>query len=157
MGADDPASLELLREHLGPDLTELQKACTTVLTSTQLVWNPNASDSELVACLKDLIDEMATVTGSKLMWSPHESELREDRASRSSSRRSSSSVIGSKAKKELGASALHLVCNCDETMTDARVLQAILPPTLPPTALHGVPYTLQSMLLHPTPHAASNP
>lgn len=153
MGADDPASLELLLEHLGPDLTELQKACTAVLTSTQLVWNPNASDSELIACLKDLIDEMATVTGNKLMWSPHESEVREDRASRSSSRRRSSSFIGSKAKKELGASALHLVCNCDETLTDARVLQAVLPPTRPaPRTLH----LLHPVLLHPAPHAASS-
>ena len=62
------------------------------------------------------------VTGNKLMWSPHESEVREDRASRSSSRRRSSSFIGSKAKKELGASALHLVCNCDETLTDIKMV-----------------------------------
>ena len=153
MGADDPASLELLREHLGPDLTELQKACTTVLTSTQLVWNPNASDSELIACLKDLIDEMATVTGNELMWSPHESEHNGDRASRgkrSSSTRSSASFLGSKAKDELRASALHVVCNCNEAMTDARVLQ-VWSCLLPSYPLHDLVCTLHLAPCAPAP------
>ena len=131
MGADDPASLELLREHLGPDLTELKQACTAVLTSTQvaskqLVWNPNASDSELIACLKDLIDAMATVTGSTLKWAPSRSGPDKDTSLR---RSSSFSSFRSKARpSKVGASpALHLVCNCDEAMTDARVLQVVLP------------------------------
>ena len=116
MGADDPAGLELLFEHIGPDLTELIWACTAVLTSTQvaskqLVWNPNASDSELIACLKDLIDAMATVTGSTLAWDEN------------TSLRASSPSSFRKARPTLPA--LHLVCNCDEAMTDARVLQVV--------------------------------
>ena len=47
MGAEDPASLELLREHLGPDLTELNRLALRrsppQVASKQLVWNPNAS------------------------------------------------------------------------------------------------------------------
>ena len=153
----------MLRKHLGPDLTELKQACTAMLTSTQiaskqLVWNPNASDGELIPCLKDLSgDAMATTTGNTLMWSPHESELKEDRASRLS-RSSSNSFLGSKAKDELRASALHLVCNCDEAMTDARVLQVVLPLTLLPSPPSCVPYTLHPVLLQlRTTCAASSP
>jgi len=123
MGADDPAGLELLQEHLGPDLTELIWACTTVLTSTRsrLVWNPNASDSELVACLKDIIDAMATATGNTLNWTSKGSEPNEPRVVR----RSSSMQLPRRAKSFLHEiPALHLVCDCDEAMADARVLQA---------------------------------
>ena len=145
MGADDPASLELLREHLGPDLTELKQACTAMLTSTQvaskqLVWNPNASDSELIACLKDLIDAMATVTGSTLKWAPSRSEAQKNMLLRRGSlslslrrgslalRRSSSAFSNTAGTSRVGAwSALHLVCNCNEAMTDARVLQVVVP------------------------------
>ena len=93
---------------------------------------------------------MATAIGNTLMWSPHGSELlRSDRASRLS-RRSSTSFLGSKrgpeAEDELRASALHLVCNCDEAMTDARVLQVVLPLTLLPLRprVYPTPCTLYS-------------
>ena len=158
MGADDPAGLELLQEHLGPDLppllfhvlttgffvlqehlgpdlTELIWACTTVLTSTRsrLVWNPNASDSELVACLKDIIDAMATATGNTLNWTSKGSEPNEPRVVR----RSSSMQLPRRAKSFLHEiPALHLVCDCDEAMADARVLQ-VAPPHPMPTVHHA--------------------
>ena len=34
----------------------------------QLVFNPNASDTELIACLKDIIESMATVTDTTIKW-----------------------------------------------------------------------------------------
>ena len=39
----DPASLELLREHLSPDLTELKQACTAVLTTPPPRSPPSSS------------------------------------------------------------------------------------------------------------------
>ena len=73
MGTDDPSSLELLHEHLGQDLTELKAACTAVLTTStengkRLSRNPNASDAELIACLKDITDAMAAAMGNTLEW-----------------------------------------------------------------------------------------
>jgi len=92
------------------------------------VWNPNASDSELIACLKDLIDAMATVTGSTLKWAPSRSEPHKNISPRVGSsfllHRSSSSFLNMVWSSKVEASpALHVVCNCDEAMTDARVLQ----------------------------------
>lgn len=95
---------------------------STQVASKQLVWNPNASDSELIACLKDLIDAMATVTGSTIAWDPSRSEPPHENTSL---RYSSSSTFGKKARSS--SPALHLVCNCDEAMTDARVLQVVTP------------------------------
>ena len=119
MGTDDPSSLELLHEHLGQDLSELKVACTTVLTSfneigkRQLAWNPNASDTELIACLKDIMDEMAAAIGSKLEWKS------EDHSSLPRKQRKTSAT-------RLTCPALHLVCNEGEALTEARVLQTEL-------------------------------
>jgi len=118
MGTDDPSSLELLHEHLGQDLTELKAACTAVLTSLtengkRLSWNPNASDPELIACLKDITDEMAAAIGSKLEWKSNVP-----------------SNLSHKQRKpsaaHLTCPALHLVCNTGEVLTEARVLQTEL-------------------------------
>ena len=118
MGMDDPSSLELLHEHLGSDLTELKVACMAVLTSfneignRQLMWNPNSSDTELIACLQDIIDEMAAAIGTKLEWKgeAHSSLPHKQR----------------KASANQTCSALHLVCNTGEALTEARVLQTEL-------------------------------
>ena len=118
MGTDDPSSLELLYEHLGQDLSELKVACTAVLTSfneigkRQLMWNPNASDTELIACLKDIIDEMAAAIGSKLEWKGEASATPRKQRKASANR--------------LTCPALHLVCNTGEALTEARVLQTEL-------------------------------
>ena len=119
MGADDPSSLQLLYEYLGQDLTELKAACTAALASItekgkkRLSWNPNASDTELIACLKDTIDAMAEAIGSKLEW---KGDVR-------------LSLPARKQRKSSGthsASALHLICNTGEALNEARVLQTEL-------------------------------
>ena len=118
MGTDDPSSLQLLHEHLGQDLSELKAACTAVLTSfsdigkRQLTWNPNASDTELIACLKDIIDEMAAAIGGKLEWKGEASATPRKQRKASATR--------------LTCPALHLVCNTGEALTEARVLQTEL-------------------------------
>ena len=118
MGTDDPSSLELLHEHLGQDLTELKAACAAVLTSLiengkRLSWNPNASDAELIACLKDIADAMAAAMGNKLEWKSN-----------------APSNLSHKQRKpsaaHLTCPALHLVCNTGEVLTEARVLQTEL-------------------------------
>ena len=118
MGTDDPSGLELLHEHLGQDLSELKAACTAVLASftengKRLSWNPNASDAELIACLKDITDEMAAAIGSKLEWKSNVL------SSLSHKQRKSSAA-------HLTCSALHLVCNTGEVLSEARVLQTEL-------------------------------
>ena len=116
MGADNPDGLALLREHLGDDLSELKTACTEALNTfkegkNQLTWNPNASDSELIACLKDIIDTMATATGSTLSW---KGEIDIDKTKKK------------KKKGQTEQSAIHLICSCDEALNDARVMQTEL-------------------------------
>ena len=140
MGADDPAGLALLHEHLGGDLTELKSACTAMLASTQLasssqlVWNPNASDNELIACLKDIIDAMAAATGSTLAWKQNGPKPKEERT-RIMRRSSRSWLFHRSTSCDNQTPALHLVCNCDEAMADARVLQVsrCAPLCVPPT------------------------
>ena len=67
MGNDNPDGLSLLYEHLDFDLNELKSNILEILASFQedqnkLVWNPNASDLELLASLKDIIEKMAQST-----------------------------------------------------------------------------------------------
>ena len=119
MGTDDPSSLELLHEHLGQDLTELKAACAAVLTSLtengkRLSWNPNASDAELIACLKDITDEMAAAIGSKLEW---KSNVPSNLSHKQQRKPTTAHVT---------CPALHLVCNTGEVLTEARVLQTEL-------------------------------
>ena len=118
MGTDDPSSLELLHEHLGQDLAELKAACTAVLTSftengKRLSWNPNASDAELIACLKDITDAMAAAMGNTLEW-------------KSNVHPSLSHKQRKPSAAHLTRPALHLVCNTGEVLTEARVLQTEL-------------------------------
>ena len=76
------------------------------------MWNPNSSDTELIACLQDIIDEMAAAIGTKLEWKgeAHSSLPHKQR----------------KASANQTCSALHLVCNTGEALTEARVLQTEL-------------------------------
>ena len=116
MSYDDPSGLELLHEHMGSDLTELKLACTAAIRTftgkKQLSWNPNASDSELVACLKDIVDEMAAAVGSTLEWKGDV--------------HSTHSVKQHKSVAHSTRPALHLVCNVNEALNEARVLQTEL-------------------------------
>jgi len=71
---DEPA-LELLQEHLGSDLSELQTAILEVIdtwqdtdTHAQLVWNPHVGDDEMLANLKSLVERMAVATGRQVEW-----------------------------------------------------------------------------------------
>ena len=127
----DEEDLELLHEHLGPDLHELKVACTAALvafsedTKTQLVWNPNASDSELIACLKDIIDTMAGVKGSTLKWKGDIAKEQSD-SKRASKRNSRLALSFHSRRPEADATALHLICRSDEALNEARVLQTEL-------------------------------
>ena len=134
MGAENPDGLELLREHLGQDLSELQEACTRMLdpflspdgwSGTKLVWNPNASDTELIACLKDVIDAMGAAMGSTLKWKGTVVSKGDESLS-ISSRRSSMFSLVSRRKPAAQASALHLICCTDDVLNEARVLQTEL-------------------------------
>ena len=134
MVADNPDGLELLREHLGQDLSELQEACTRMLdpflspdgwSGTKLVWNPNASDTELIACLKDIIDAMGAAMGSTLKWKGTVVSKGDESLS-VSSRRSSMFSLVSRRKPAAQASALHLICCTDDALNEARVLQTEL-------------------------------
>ena len=119
MGANDPSGLELLHEHLGPDLTELKAACTAVLRAftekgkKKLSWNPNATDTELIACLKDIVDEMGAATGNKLEWKgdAHSGHARKQHKP---------------SAAQSARPALRLICNVHEALNEARVLQTEL-------------------------------
>ena len=119
MGANDPSGLELLHEHLGPDLTELKAACTAVLRAftengkKKLSWNPNATDTELIACLKDIVDEMGAATGNKLEWKSN--------AHSGHARKQHKPSAAQSARP-----ALRLICNVHEALNEARVLQTEL-------------------------------
>ena len=86
--ASDPAGLQLLLEHFGDDpvggialLKEAVKAVlngaaaqsalangATNLTVSKLIFKPNVSDTELIACLMDIIEAMAKATSTALKW-----------------------------------------------------------------------------------------
>ena len=68
--------------------------------------------TELIACLKDIIDEMAAAIGGKLEWKGEASATPRKQRKASATR--------------LTCPALHLVCNTGEALTEARVLQTEL-------------------------------
>ena len=90
----------------------------------QLVWNPNASDSELIACLKDIIDTMAAVKGSTLKWKGNIAKEQSD--SKRASKRISRAFSFHSRRSEPDTAALHLICRSDEALNEARVLQTEL-------------------------------
>ncbi|MFL2885600.1 MAG: hypothetical protein ACJZ48_01490 [Candidatus Pelagibacterales bacterium] len=145
LGADDPEALELLHEYLGPDLTELKTACANAFGVVgkggnlgSRVWNPNASDSELIACLKDICETMATAKGGSLAWAGDEAAERDslrrstrgDGGSGDAPIKRQGTMVGGfvlkRRKPTDDAPALHLVCCTDEALNDARVLQTEL-------------------------------
>ena len=124
MGHENPSGLELLYEQLGEDLSELKEACTETLiaykqSSTKLVWNPNAADPIMIACLRDIIDEMARVCDNTLAWKDH-------REFTTTKRKNSLKNSLFSTKKPDQYTALHLICNCDDALNDARIMQTEL-------------------------------
>lgn len=90
-------------------------------TGVKTTWNPNASDMELIASLKDIIEAMAEATETPIKWKGVQHKSEEERretlakAERDNTRRS--------LKGETVRPALHILCNTDEALNDARVLQ----------------------------------
>ena len=84
-----------------------------------LMWNPNASDVEIIASLKDLIEAMAEETGSSLKWRGTGALSTLDAEKAKAKKRKAKGRKGQRAE----ASALHIVCHCGEALHDARVLQ----------------------------------
>ena len=71
MQALNPAGYELLTKQVGPDLSELQGACIHALTTNrtqQVVFDSHAGDNATVASLKNLVEQMARVTGRRIQW-----------------------------------------------------------------------------------------
>eukprot|EP00966_Prymnesium_polylepis_P158713 3668579-Prymnesium_polylepis.1 len=60
MEAINPAGMSVLHQHIGPDLTELRDALFLVLEENdrlsrrELVFDPHAGDSAMVATMKDV-------------------------------------------------------------------------------------------------------
>ena len=135
MGADNPSGLDLLHENLGDDLAELKSAIHEILSNFEggekLVWSPNASDMETIANLKDIIEQMGKLKGASLKWKNDFAvasaalEDAGDRKRRASFRERRNS-FQKKMVKTTEQSAMHIACNCDEALTDARVLQTEL-------------------------------
>eukprot|EP00966_Prymnesium_polylepis_P123469 2854731-Prymnesium_polylepis.1 len=72
MGKVDPAGLEVLHEHVGDDIADVQDAAMAVLEeihpSTCLQWNSSLGDNGLLAQLKDLAEAMCRLTGQQAKW-----------------------------------------------------------------------------------------
>eukprot|EP00966_Prymnesium_polylepis_P070668 1642349-Prymnesium_polylepis.1 len=71
MEALNPAGHELLMKQVGPDLSELQGACIHALTTNQsrkIIFDSHAGDNATVASLKELVEQMAEVTGRRIQW-----------------------------------------------------------------------------------------
>ena len=71
LSRSDPPALELLHEHLGDDLSELQTAVNEVIDKFEsdddvLTWNPHVGDNEMIANLKMLVERMAEATDRKV-------------------------------------------------------------------------------------------
>jgi hypothetical protein len=127
MGTENPSGLDLLYEHLGEDLAELKVACTQALQDFSasrfpLTWNPNASDSELIACLKDISDAMATACGGTLLWKCDAAQLRREKKAVKGASPMRSMRLNLSRNKEAVNAAMHIVCSCDDALNDARVL-----------------------------------
>ena len=120
---EDPA--QVVRNHVGADLTALQEAMRSVLpaASEQLIWNPNAGDREVVARLKSIVEAIAAATGrtQRLQWTTAQREP----TSASSGRRVPSlwSVFTSQPRSPCAA---HIAFHPEEALSEARVLQTAL-------------------------------
>jgi len=92
----------------------LDKGCS-------LTWNPNLSDMELIASLKDIIEAMAEVTETPITWTGVNAKSEDER-------HDTFTTATQRRRKKLGKGgvgrpALHIVCNTNEALNDARVLQ----------------------------------
>ena len=109
--------LETLHQNIGNDLTPLKAAVKASLVkhmsgTSRLTWNPNASDHELIASLKDIIEAMALASDYTLKWTGDlqvDLEAQKQRAT--------------KAMETDATAAIHIVCRCDEALNVARMLQ----------------------------------
>jgi len=128
MGRDDPDGLALIKEHFGGSLQdpvevakgmeELREGVKGLLDGgCSLTWNPNSSDMELIASLKDLIEAMANVTETPIKWKGMNKKSEDER-------REELAKLGQRSNSKLGLTkpALHILC-AEEALNDARVLQ----------------------------------
>mmetsp|Transcript_15437 Transcript_15437/g.46354 ORF Transcript_15437/g.46354 Transcript_15437/m.46354 type:complete len:428 (+) Transcript_15437:5126-6409(+) len=74
MEAINPAGMSVLHQHIGPDLTELRDALLLALEENErpsrgeLVFDPHAGDSAMVATMKDVVERMAEETSRNIQW-----------------------------------------------------------------------------------------
>ena len=119
LAVSNPSALELLRNHLGGDMSELREAMMSVLPAASapplLTWNPHAGDGEIVARLKDIVAAMAAATGreGRLVWKEAPS-------------RPSLSVRDVLFATNEAGCAVFIACHQQEALADARVLQSAL-------------------------------
>ena len=65
------SGLDLLHDILGADLSELKEACLVAIDEnrrSEVVFDPHAGDSAMVAMLKDVVERMAKAVGNTVMW-----------------------------------------------------------------------------------------
>ena len=127
LAKNNPPALELIREHMGESLVELQEAIFAVLDNFEALiaqeraieWNPHIGDSAMVAKLKDLVEEMARVTGrGEVGWIANAPQ--EDWTSTAIG--AISHIGGSGSESRTPSVFLSFVPG--ECMSDARVLQS---------------------------------
>ena len=118
-------SAQVVRNHVGADLTVLQEAMRSLLpaASEHLVWNPHAADREVVARLKTIVEAMAVASGrrQRLQWASAQRET----AGVSFGGRLLSlwSVFTSQPRRPCAA---HIAFHPKEALSEARVLQTAL-------------------------------
>ncbi|KAL3912190.1 MAG: hypothetical protein SGPRY_008420, partial [Prymnesium sp.] len=67
----NPAGLQFLQQKLGPDLTELKEAVHHALGANKshpIVFSNHAGDKHLLASMKDVVEQMASVTRRPVRW-----------------------------------------------------------------------------------------
>ena len=113
MGRDNPEGLEMLKEHLGDDLKPMQDKVGKILevhravdVERRLTWNPQASDVELIASLKDIAEAMAAVTSSVLRW---KGDIAKKAAPKTTRRRSSTRMTRTVTMDLVPV--MHITCN----------------------------------------------
>jgi len=165
MGQENPEGLVLLREHLGDDLGEMQINLLTTLeehrmldVDKRLAWNPQASDIELIASLKDVAEAMALKTQSVLKWKGDLVERIGGAIGGGTKRRRGSA----KMMKVVDQPVMHIACAATDAMGDARVLQTELSMLLGrfvsmPSGAERVGYDANSLIVLLTKDALCDP
>jgi hypothetical protein len=63
--------LDMLHEHIGPDLSQLKETCSQALQASKrssIVFDTHAGDSVTVASMKEIIEQMARATNRNIEW-----------------------------------------------------------------------------------------